>query len=103
MTASRKQELKSKLLLEACDALTSPMRLKITDLTLLSNACAEAAEWRAQNGMTQGEKYEAMCSRIEKASAELDKRISSWVARKLKQPQTPETASASQSSGIPRL
>ncbi len=60
---------------EAIEETTSSFRLKCTELTLLCNACAEAAEWRREHDMPHSEKYDAMHEKMHVLGEELDKRI----------------------------
>lgn len=60
---------------EVCNTLTTSVRCKCTDLTLLINACAEAAQFRIDHSMPHAEKYTAMESKLALLSEELDRRI----------------------------
>lgn len=61
---------------ETIEAVTSSLRLKCTELTLLTNACYEAAQWRREHGSTNNaEKYEAMYKRLYDLGLDLDRRI----------------------------
>ena len=66
---------KCDFLREALDQVTSALTLKCTDLTLLTNACYEAAKWRREHGMPHVEKYDAMHERLYNLGLDLDKRI----------------------------
>ena len=61
---------------EALEAVTSSLRLKCTELTLLTNACAEAAQWQHEHGSANNaEKYETMYKRLYDLGLDLDRRI----------------------------
>ena len=77
--ASKLENLK-----EACETLASAVSLKCCDLTLLINACDEAAKFRSEHGMPYAEKYLEMSSKLRLKSAELEQRIDSWCQRKAK-------------------
>ena len=63
---------------EALDHVTSTLTLKCTGLTLLTNACAEAAQWQREHGSANNaEKYEAMYKKLYDLGLDLDKRINS--------------------------
>ena len=62
---------------EALDVVSSSLRLKCTELTLLTNACYEAAQWQREYGSVHNaEKYEAMYKRLYDLGLDLDGRIS---------------------------
>lgn len=68
---------------EACDGVKCQVTLlgklletlKTTDVTLLVNACAEAAQWRYDHKMPHVEKYCKMEERLAKLSDVLDQKI----------------------------
>lgn len=68
---------------EACDDVKCQVTLlgklletfKTTDLTLLVNACAEAAQWRQVYKLPHVEKYRKMKERLAKMSDVLDQKI----------------------------
>ena len=57
---------------EVCKA---DLRLSCGDLTLLVNACVEAAEFRREHSKPHAEKYEAMAEQLSELSDKLDKTI----------------------------
>lgn len=57
---------------EICKA---DIRLSCCDLTLLVNACVEAAEFRREHSKPHVEKYEAMAEQLSELSDKLDKSI----------------------------
>lgn len=65
---------------EACEKTTCHLDLKCTDLTLLINACHEAAA--CQSSKHNAEKFTAMEDRLRELSDDLDKKInakSEWL------------------------
>lgn len=66
---------KSDFLGEACKTTAVNVRCLCTDLTLLINACDEAASYRSRMRMPHVEKYAAMSGKLRLLSEELDKRI----------------------------
>ena len=66
---------KSDFLGEACKTTAVNVRCLCTDLTLLINACDEAASYRTEHQMPHAEKYSKMSGKLRLLSEELDKRI----------------------------
>ena len=61
---------------EALDHVTSTLTLKCTGLTLLTNACHEAAQWEREHGSaSNADKYEAMYKKLYELGCDLDRRI----------------------------
>ena len=61
---------------EALDGVSSSLSLKCTELTLLTNACYEAAQLQREHGSADNaEKYEAMYKRLYDLGLDLDRRI----------------------------
>lgn len=59
----------------ACEICTSTTSFKCTELTLLINACAEAAQYRRELHLPHAEKYDAMQEKLHKLSEKLDESI----------------------------
>ena len=66
---------KSDFLNEACKTTATNVRCLTTDITLLINACDEAAQWRRDHNMPYVETYENMSDRLRLLSEDLDARI----------------------------
>jgi len=66
---------KSDFLGEACKTTAVNVRCLCTDLTLLINACDEAASYRARLNMPHVEKYTKMSQKLRHLSEELDQQI----------------------------
>ena len=67
---------------EACEKTTCQLDLKCTDLTLLINACHEAAAYRTEHKLPHVEKFTKMEDRLSKLGDDLDKKInakSEWL------------------------
>ena len=61
---------------EALEVVTSSLRLKCTELTLLTNACAEASKWQREHGSAHNaELYETMYKRLYDLGLGLDRQI----------------------------
>ena len=76
------QMTKLDFLNEACEKTTRHLDLKCTDLTLLINACHEAAAYRIENKLPHAEKFTKMEDYLRDLSADLDKKItakSEWL------------------------
>ena len=59
----------------AAEVCKADMRLSCSDLTLLVNACVEAAEFRREHSKLHAEKYEVMAEQLSELSDKLDKSI----------------------------
>lgn len=59
----------------ACEVCTSTTSFKCKELTLLINACAEAAQYRRDHSMPHAEKYDAMQEKLHRLSEKLDESI----------------------------
>ena len=64
MTAKDKRELRSRLVRENCETMRQAVYFKLTQLTVLHNACTEAANWRREHGMAQADLYEQVRDEI---------------------------------------
>ena len=67
---------------EACEKTTCHLDLKCTDLTLLINACHEAAAYRREHKLPHAEKFTKMEDHLRELSDDLDKKItakSEWL------------------------
>lgn len=85
MTAKDKRELRSRLVRENCETMRQAVYFKLTQLTVLHNACTEAANWRREHGMAQADLYEQVRDEIiEKASRLLERRIEDHSDRMVK-------------------
>lgn len=76
------QMTKLDFLNEACEKTTCHLDLKCTDLTLLINACHEAATYRTEHKLPHAEKFTKMENRLRELSDDLDKKInakSEWL------------------------
>lgn len=67
---------------EACEVCTCKPVFNCKDITLLVNACAEAAQHRRDNNMPHAEKFEAMRTRLEEMSKKLDATINDYVTQR---------------------
>lgn len=66
---------KAEFIEKACGECTTALKLKSTELTLLLNACVEAAEFRREHSKPHAEKYEAMAEQLSGLSDKLDRTI----------------------------
>lgn len=76
------QMTKLDFLNEACEKTTCHLDLKCTDLTLLINACHEAAAYRTEHKLPHAEKFTKMENHLRELSDDLDKKInakSEWL------------------------
>lgn len=67
---------------EACEKTTCHLDLKCTDLTLLINACHEAAAYRTEHKLPHAEKFTKMEDHLRELGDDLDKKInakSEWL------------------------
>lgn len=69
------------VLKEACSTYKCTPSLSCKDITLLINACAEAAQYRRDHNMPHAEKYDAMQERLSKLSEKLDEDIDAYAKR----------------------
>ena len=82
MQFKRKELDKYEILNEACEVCTCKPVFNCKDITLLVNACAEAARHRRDNNMPHVEKFEAMRIRLEEMSEKLDAAINDYVTQR---------------------
>lgn len=66
---------KSDFLNEACKTTAINVRCLCGDLTILINACHEAAAYRLEHKLPHAEKYVAMEDKLKLLSEDLDQRI----------------------------
>ena len=85
MTEKAKRELRSRLVCENCESMRQAVYLKVTQLTILHNACTEAANFRRGRGLPYAELFEQVRDEIiEKASRLLERRIYDHADRMVK-------------------
>lgn len=78
MACMKKKERELEALKRACEVCKCSISLPCKELTLLVNACAEAAQFRRDHSMPHAEKYDAMEKKLHALSDSLDTRIADY-------------------------